>query len=106
MIIIFRAKMRRGILHGVRDLPLLCSHSFYMDLTDLTIQPGKIHLVREILRDGVTGSVRVLGRCVVYRDNVNSRLRLRFADGLRSTANERGGEVPLYIQDRGEDRGR
>lgn len=33
-----------------------------MDLTDLTIQPGKIHLVREILNDGITGSVRVLGR--------------------------------------------
>lgn len=33
-----------------------------MDLTDLTIQPGKVHLVREILHDGITGSVRVLGR--------------------------------------------
>ncbi|CBJ33065.1 Autophagy-related protein 12 [Ectocarpus siliculosus] len=37
-----------------------------MDLTDLTIQPGKIHLVREILRDGVTGSVRVLGSLKSY----------------------------------------
>lgn len=35
-----------------------------MDLTDLTIQPGKVHLVREILHDGITGSVRVLGRYV------------------------------------------
>ena len=33
-----------------------------MDLTDLAIQPGKVHLVREILHNGVTGSVRVLGR--------------------------------------------
>ena len=34
-----------------------------MDLQDLAIKPGKIHLVREILHDGVTGSVKVLGRC-------------------------------------------
>eukprot|EP00903_Cladosiphon_okamuranus_P007066 g6868.t1 len=37
-----------------------------MDLTDLTIQPGKIHLVREILHDGITGSVRVLGSLRSY----------------------------------------
>lgn len=40
-----------------------CVCAPWMDLQDLTIQPGKVHLVREILRDGVTGSVRVLGRC-------------------------------------------
>lgn len=38
-----------------------------MDLSDLTIQPGKVHLVREILQDGVTGSVRVLGRYGPHR---------------------------------------
>eukprot|EP00904_Undaria_pinnatifida_P009401 jgi/Undpi1/5591/HiC_scaffold_2.g00867.m1 len=37
-----------------------------MDLTDLAIQPGKVHLVREILHNGVTGSVRVLGSISSY----------------------------------------
>ncbi|CAN0067711.1 unnamed protein product [Scytosiphon promiscuus] len=37
-----------------------------MDLSDLTIQPGKVHLIREILHDGVTGSVRVLGSLESY----------------------------------------
>lgn len=30
---------------------------------DVSIQAGKIQLVREILYDGVIGAVRVLGRC-------------------------------------------
>ncbi|CAM9798677.1 unnamed protein product [Ascophyllum nodosum] len=37
-----------------------------MDLQDLAIKPGKIHLVREILHDGVTGSVKVLGSLTSY----------------------------------------
>lgn len=67
-IICVYAHYKTTVLHQ-KDYITKLRSGFYtlsvcMDLTDLAIQPGKVYLVREVLHNGVTGSVRVLGRYV------------------------------------------